>query len=555
MRASISRRRWLLTLAVFCAACAADKTTSSTTQTLATTARDTTLVTFAGAPFTLDATTLVPLTSAQGAVTYTATVTPANCGLTLSSSMVSGTVVTAGTVIAVIKASDAAGKSVTRTFTIVVQPAATIALASPNGVQSAVVGQSYSYDAAKNGATFVSPSGATMTYTVALVPDGSGLTSNGSRISGTPSAPAVITATITARDGTGNVRADTFAIALFSSDLAAPTIATFNYSDATSPLPQHFVNGPAGVLGADNTPASNPITNAGATLGRVLFYDRRLSINDRVSCASCHQQRFGFGDTAVLSTGFAGGKTGRHSMALANARFYARGRFFWDERATTLEDQVLQPIQNSVEMGMTLPNVISKVSATAFYAPLFQAAFGSPEITSDRISRSLAQFVRAMTSGQAKVDQAFTTAPPNFAGVLTADENAGQQLFTGVAGCARCHGSNAFISDDIHNTGLDATITDVGAGGGRFKSPSLRNVGVRKNFMHDGRFATLEQVVEFYNSGVQLNPNLDPRLRGQNGQPLRLNLSTQQKAQLVAFLRTLTDDNFLTAAKFGNPFP
>jgi cytochrome c peroxidase len=121
-------------------------------------------------------------------------------------------------------------------------------------------------------------------------------------------------------------------------------------------------------------------------------------------------------------------------------------------------------------------------------------------------------------------------------------------------GCARCHGTNAHISDDAHNTGLDATITDIGAGNGRFKAPSLRNIAVRGPYMHDGRFKTLEEVVEFYNSGVQNNPGLDPRLRGPGGAPVRLNLTATQKAALVAFMRALTDDAFLTDPRLANPF-
>lgn len=248
-------------------------------------------------------------------------------------------------------------------------------------------------------------------------------------------------------------------------------------------------------------------------------------------------------------------------MALTNARWYQNGRFFWDERAATLEAQVLAPIQDATEMGLTLEQLVPKVTVTPYYGALFTAAFGSAEITSDRIARALAQFVRSLVSSGAKYDQAFSGAPgngPNFAGVFTAEELAGQQLFTGRAGCARCHTADVQASDAVHNTGLDATITDAGAGNGRFKAPSLRNVAVRGRFMHDGRFTSLAQVIDFYDSGVQANPALDPRLRagqGPNGPPLRLNLSVAEKASLVAFLGTLTDQAFLTNPKFANPFP
>jgi cytochrome c peroxidase len=332
-------------------------------------------------------------------------------------------------------------------------------------------------------------------------------------------------------------------------------LVSFAYSDASAPLPAWFTgNGPGGsVISGDNTPANNPITDAGATLGRVLFYDTRLSSTNTIACGSCHIQSLGFGDTARFSPGVAG-VTARHTMSLANARFYSRGKFFWDERAATLEDQVLMPIQNPVEMGETLDGVVTKVSAASFYPALFQAAFGSSQITSSAISLALAQYVRSMVSSNSKFDKAFAGAgPPNFSG-FTAQEQQGQQLFTGPAGCALCHATNAQVLDNIHDTGLDSTITDIGTGNGSFKAPSLRNVGLRASFMHDGRFQTLQQVVAFYDSGVQPNPNLDPRLRAPNGSPRRLNLTQAQRDALVAFLNTLTDSTYVSAARFSNPF-
>mgnify|MGYP000418655042 CR=1 FL=1 len=157
-------------------------------------------------------------------------------------------------------------------------------------------------------------------------------------------------------------------------------------------LPSHFINDmpgqplPTSINGLDNTPNDNAITNEGATLGRVLFYDKSLSANKTIACASCHKQDKGFSDEAILSVGFDGGLTGRHSMTLINSRFYQRGRFFWDERATTLEEQVLEPFQDPVEMGMTLEQVVSAVQGQDFYPELFENAFGTQEINSDRIS-------------------------------------------------------------------------------------------------------------------------------------------------------------------------
>ncbi|MCB2106177.1 MAG: c-type cytochrome [Rhodobacteraceae bacterium] len=344
--------------------------------------------------------------------------------------------------------------------------------------------------------------------------------------------------------------------------LTTPSLPATFFNYANPALPAHFTSNNAtfgNVSARDNTPANNPVTDAGATLGRVLFYDTRLSANDTVACASCHIQEHGFGDPRQLSLGFEGGETGRHSMGLTNIRYYERGRMFWDERAATLEDQVLMPIQDSVEMGMTLPALVQKLSATSFYPELFQAAFGSTQITSDRISRALAQFVRSMVSYQSKFDQAFN-ANGNFNpnGVLTPLEEQGRQLFfSGNNGpnCDSCHETSVMALDQPRNNGLDAdTSADQGTGGGRFKAPSLRNIAVRAPYMHDGRFATLAEVIEFYNSGVQDHPQLANQLEQNNGQPRRLNLTQQEKDALVAFLNTLTDNVFINDPKFSDPF-
>ena len=347
--------------------------------------------------------------------------------------------------------------------------------------------------------------------------------------------------------------------------LPAPMLpaVSFPYADNRVAIPAHIrqvpPGAPAGLIPGDNTPAGNPITDAGATLGRVLFYDRRLSVNDRVSCASCHQQRFGFSDTARVSRGFAGALTARHSMALAYARVYPNGRFFWDERAPTLEAQVLLPIQDPGEMGLTLDALLTKLRATPYYAPLFTAAFGTPEISTERVSRALAQFVRALLPTASRFDRAFVagTAAPNFAAVFTPEELLGEQLYRGRAGCARCHGQAAQVMVAPANNGLDAIPADGGAGQGRFKAPSLRNIAVRPPYMHDGRFRTLEEVVAFYDSGVREGPGTDPRLLqgGPGGAPIRLGLSATERAALVAFLRTLTDEAFLTDPRFADPFP
>ena len=349
----------------------------------------------------------------------------------------------------------------------------------------------------------------------------------------------------------------------------------FDYASLT--LPGHFTTNtpgplPTAINGTDNTPADNQITNNGATLGRVLFYDKKLSANGTISCASCHIQAKGFSDDAILSVGFDGGLTGRHSMTLINARFYQRGRFFWDERATTLEEQVLMPFQDPVEMGMTLEEVVSTVQAQSYYPELFQKAFGSQEVTSDKVSKALAQFVRSIVSYSSKYDEGramSTSAGVNFPN-FTTEENLGKNIFfqtipNGGGACFGCHTTEAFISANPgpQNNGLDAySTTDLGAGEvytnpifvGRFKTTSLRNIELTAPYMHDGRFATLEQVVEHYNSGIQAHPTLAPALTDANGDPVRLNFTASQKAALVAFLNTLTDHSISNDEKWSDPF-
>ncbi len=352
-----------------------------------------------------------------------------------------------------------------------------------------------------------------------------------------------------------------------------------NYANPS--LPSHFRS--AYVRASDNTPADNTLTDAGATLGRVLFYDPVLSQNRSIACASCHAQDKAFGDPNTFSQGFAGGLTTRNAMPIIDSRYYRNGRFFWDERAATLEAQVVGPIQNAVEMGLTLPEAVSRVQAQPYYPALFQRAFGDAQVTSDRIAKALAQFARSIVSYRSRFDQGLAQAgdvQPAFSN-FTVEENQGKALFFGRAGCAVCHLDSGppagpptgrpnqalFFIEIATNNGLDAQVNvgDDGVGDvsgrsndlGRFKSPSLRNVAVTGPYMHDGRFTTLTQVIEHYNSGVQAHPNLDVRLRTSPTGPIvprRLGLSAAEVQQLAAFLGTLTDDALLKDSKFSDPF-
>lgn len=357
-----------------------------------------------------------------------------------------------------------------------------------------------------------------------------------------------------------------------------PVLPNTPYDYSTLNLPAHFTTDapnsplPTSINGTDNTPADNVITDHGATLGRVLFYDKKLSANGTVACASCHQAENGFSDPNTLSVGFNGGNTSRHSMTLINARWYQRGRFFWDERSVTLEDQVLEPFQDSVEMGLTLVELDSIVTAQAYYPDLFSNAFGDSTVTTDRISKALAQFVRSIVSYSSKYDtgRAQVSGPgPNFPN-FTTEENLGKQLFlqtipNGGGACFGCHTTEAFISANPgpQNNGLDLVTTDPGAGttfpnnpifDARFKTSSLRNIELTAPYMHDGRFATLEDVVEHYNSGIQAHPTLSAALTDANGDPVQLNFTTAEKSALVAFLKTLTDTSIASDVKYSDPF-
>jgi cytochrome c peroxidase len=349
-----------------------------------------------------------------------------------------------------------------------------------------------------------------------------------------------------------------------------PVLPATPYNYAKLNLPAHFSGkGYYDANRMDNTPRDNLVTDEGATLGRVLFYDKRLSKNRTVSCGSCHVQKLGFTDAEALSTGFNGEKTKRSSMPIVNVRYHEPRAMFWDERAPHLEAQVLMPIQDPVEMGMTLDEVVSRLRDTDFYPPLFEAAFGTSEINSDRVSKALAQFVRSIVSYRSKYDRALTDGIEN---VFTAQEKLGHELFFGQptggdlsefvrtgrlgrATCANCHRGNVQSGDGLRNNGLDPDSSKDPGTNGRFKSPSLRNVANRTHFMHDGRFKSLREVVEHYDSGIQPNRALDGLLRGRlKGARDYRSMTEDEIAALVAFLQTLTDEALLTDPKYSDPF-
>jgi cytochrome c peroxidase len=342
----------------------------------------------------------------------------------------------------------------------------------------------------------------------------------------------------------------------------------------------------------DSTPADNALTDRGAALGRVLFYDKQLSANESIACASCHHQKAAFADGRALSVGYKGERTARNAMSLANLRFTklkgGQPGLFWDERAPTLEAQALIPIQDQVEMGMELKALEEKLRKLPYYPPLFEAAFGSPEVTSDRVAKAVAQFLRSLVSLDSKFDRAaakaaksgehshhFGVVPGDYAD-FTPQENLGKSLFMdGIHGtaefaCAMCHVPPTFSMSAAANNGLEREYKDQGLGrlhqkskdpftpsnDGKFKAPSLRNIELTAPYMHDGRFKTLEEVVEHYSDGVRLHANLGLALPEENQREgvTGLRLSKEQKAALVAFLKTLTDRQFAREAKYSDPF-
>lgn len=324
----------------------------------------------------------------------------------------------------------------------------------------------------------------------------------------------------------------------------------------------------------NNTPPNNNVTNAGATLGRVLFYDKNLSANNTISCSSCHKQQFAFGDTARLSTGLSGGLTGRHSMRLAYARFATENKFFWDERAASLEAQTTRPIQDVVEMGFSgtnnqpdIDSLIRKLTEIPYYKTLFQFVYGDTIITESRIQNALAQFIRSIYSFDSRFDMGFANAPnlnapfQNFSAL----ENQGKNLFltppnAGGAGCQGCHRAPEFdIDPNSLNNGVIADATTQGVLDlTNTRAPSLRDLFNNQGFqngpmMHNGILNTIEGVIAHYNLVPQNpnNTNLDPRLAGPGG---NLQLNQNQRDALVAFLRTLSSNDIYTNPKWSDPF-
>jgi cytochrome c peroxidase len=313
------------------------------------------------------------------------------------------------------------------------------------------------------------------------------------------------------------------------------------------------------------------------TLGRVLFYDTHLSINGAISCASCHKQQLGFSDNVALSSGYENKLTTRNALPIqdissgGNILFGGGGdptSLFWDGRETFLPSMVLDPMVNHVEMGMDNVNaVVARIKNLPYYTDLFNKAFDSSlnsgnNITVNSIATALAAFVGSITTTNTRFDLY-----NQGIGSLSGIEMQGMDLFFNKYNCNSCHQTKVAVNGyqmggGFVNIGLDEVYADNGLGAldknpadnGKFKIPNLRNVALSAPYMHDGRYATLNDVLEHYSSGIANHPNLDARLRDANGQPRKMNISDQEKTAIIAFLNTLTDYTTITDPKYSSPF-
>jgi cytochrome c peroxidase len=296
-------------------------------------------------------------------------------------------------------------------------------------------------------------------------------------------------------------------------------------------------------------PAENPTTLQGVQLGRMLFYETALSANHKMSCATCHRQELAFTDGKVFSAGVDGVLQPRNTMSLANLLWVRN--FFWDGRAKGLEQQAKTPLTNPHEMGQDLAVSAERLQHMPIYPAIFRSAFGGDSIKGEMILKALSQFERTLISANSAYDRYLQGLyKPN------ASEAAGIELFYGKGGCGHCHGGPKTFSELYHNNGLDSMYKDSGRekvtgqsyDRGRFRVVTLRNIALTAPYMHDGRFATLEEVVDHYSDHIVNSVTMSPFIRG------NLNLTAAEKKDLLSFLRMLTDSAFITDPRFTNPF-
>jgi len=324
-------------------------------------------------------------------------------------------------------------------------------------------------------------------------------------------------------------------------------------------IPSHFPQMPI--------PEDNPMTVEGVQLGRKLFYEKALSQDYTISCASCHMPSSSFSDPSALSVGVGGAVGNRNSMPLINLGW--QKFFFWDGRSKTLEDQILQPVPNPVEMHLQWKDAQDRLNESVEYKRMFLKAFGVSEINSSLVAKAIAQFLRTMISSKSKYDVMYkyeNNLPfgPGEQAIyqsVTASEWAGYDLFKSLNGadCFHCHNGPLMQVQKFSNNGLDASFSDIGHGAisgnandnGKFKVPTLRNIALSAPYMHDGRFQSLDEVIEHYSTGINQSPTIDPLIEFafQGG----VQLSASEKDLLKQFLMTLTDYEFVNNPEFKEP--
>tara|TARA_B100000780_G_C21096107_1_gene442063 strand:- start:31 stop:1056 length:1026 start_codon:yes stop_codon:yes gene_type:complete len=305
-------------------------------------------------------------------------------------------------------------------------------------------------------------------------------------------------------------------------------------------------------------PANNPLTEEGVALGKKLFFETKLSGDNTQACASCHKPQNSFTDNTRFSDGIDGVFGSRNSMPLMNLAWNFSDKFAWDGKELGLERQALEPVKNPIEMHSNWANVAEKLQQDPEYPTLFLRAFGTTTIDSSLVTKAIAQFERILISGNAKFDQYLLGNA-----TLSLEELNGFTIFMDEekGDCFHCHGSDnnpLWTDNGFHNNGLDATFTDLGLGAvtgdpndnGTFRSPSLRNLNFTAPYMHDGRFATLEEVINHYSEGLQFSSTIDPLMKKVNQGGVQL--TPQEKLDLKAFLITLTDPEFINNPDFRN---
>ena len=331
-----------------------------------------------------------------------------------------------------------------------------------------------------------------------------------------------------------------------------------NYVNQPTPMPLEIPE-----IFSDNIldpviPINNPQTVEGVALGKKLFFDPILSGDNTQACADCHKPQNAFTDNSRFSDGIDGVFGNRNSMPLFNLAWNYNDRFFWDGRTLSLEHQALEPVTNPIEMHNTWEVVVDRLSQHPEYPQLFNNAFGEGSITKEKTTNAIAQFERTLISANSKFDRFLLGEA-----TLTPEEQNGFDVFMDESrgDCFHCHGNPnnpLWTNNAFHNNGLDATFTDLGLGevtgdpgdNGKFRSPSLRNLAYTAPYMHDGRFATLDEVINHYSEGLQNSPTIDPLMKKVNQGGVQL--TDQDKADLKAFLLSLSDPSFINNPDFQN---